>query len=635
MTAYITTPIFYVNAEPHLGHAYSTIVADTYARFKRLCGEEVRFQTGTDEHGDKIVQAAEKAGESPKEYVDRISALFRDTWPHLDIEPDNFIRTTDEDHKQNVQTILQKVYEQGDIYFSEYEGLYCKGCERFLTKKELVDDKCPDHLCEPEMIREQNYFFKMSKYQQWLVNHINANPEFITPERYKNEMLSFLSEPLEDLCISRPTSRLTWGISLPFDNRFVTYVWFDALINYLTGLGYPDDEKFSTFWPVAEHVIAKDILKPHAIFWPTMLKAMGLEPFKKLHVHGYWNIGETKMSKSLGNVVRPREMVEEYGVDAVRYFLLRDMSFGLDSGYNSAAVIARQNSDLANDLGNLFSRSLTMVGKFEKGRVPACGIMHERDLAMQKSCADMITVYTSEMKQFRFNRALQAVWEVISKANKYIVENAPWELAKDDAKQEQLHTVFYTLLETLRILQVVVSPIMPATARKMAQGLGLAIYPTLAKGKWGGSKPGTPISKPEQLFPRLEKKNAKQPPKVKKEKKKQKAKKKQLEGIITFEEFGNVKLKVAEIITAEKIKKSDRLLKLTVKAPEDRTIVAGIAEHYSPKELLGKQVIIVANLKSTKLMGIPSEGMVLAAKDGKRLVLASLSDTVALGSQVA
>lgn len=635
MTTYITTPIFYVNAEPHLGHAYSTIVADTYARFKRLCGDDVRFQTGTDEHGDKIVQAAENAGESPKEYVDRISTMFSGAWPLLDIEPDNFIRTTDTDHKKNVQAILQKVYEQGDIYFSEYEGLYCKGCEQFLTEKELVDGKCPDHLTEPEKIREQNYFFKMSKYQEWLVDHIKSNPDFITPERYKNEMLSFLSEPLQDLCISRPTSRLTWGIPLPFDERFVTYVWFDALINYLTGLGYPNDQKFNTYWPVAEHVIAKDILKPHAIFWPTMLKAMGIEPYKKLHVHGYWNINDTKMSKSLGNVVRPKEMVEEYGVDAVRYFLLRDMSFGLDSGYNSAAVIARQNSDLANDLGNLFSRSLTMVGKFEAGTVPTSGPMTDLDRGMQEACAKMLVTYTEEMGQFRFNRALQAVWKVISRANKYIVENAPWELAKDDTQQERLHTVFYTLLETLRILQVVVSPIMPATSTKMAQGLGVSAAPTLADGKWGLLKPGTPISKPEQLFPRLEKKKSDAPAKVKKDKKKQKAKGEKLEGIITFEEFGKVRLKVAEIVAAEKIKKSDRLLKLSVKAPEERTIVAGIAEHYAPEDLIGKQVIIVANLKPAKLMGVPSEGMVLAAKDGDRLVLASLASTVAVGSGVA
>ncbi|HKJ64780.1 MAG TPA: methionine--tRNA ligase, partial [Desulfopila sp.] len=328
MTAYITTPIYYVNAQPHLGHAYTTIVADTYSRYRRLCGDRVRFQTGTDEHGDKIVEAARRNNTSPRAYVDNISAMFRDTWKHLHITPDTFIRTTDEEHVRTVRGILQKVYDKGDIYFDEYSGLYCKGCERFLTEKELVDNKCPDHMVEPEEISEQNYFFRMSAYQQQLIDHIHANPEFITPERYRNEVLSFLSEPLEDLCISRPVSRLTWGIELPFDPGFVTYVWFDALINYLTGIGYPDGENFTKYWDVAEHLIAKDILKPHAIYWPTMLMAIGLRPYSKLHVHGYWNVDDTKMSKTIGNVVRPADLVAQYGRDALRYFLLREMSFG-------------------------------------------------------------------------------------------------------------------------------------------------------------------------------------------------------------------------------------------------------------------------------------------------------------------
>ncbi|MDH3454442.1 MAG: methionine--tRNA ligase, partial [Desulfuromonadales bacterium] len=429
MSLYITTPIFYVNAQPHLGHAYSAIIADTVCRYNRLAGEKVRFQTGTDEHGEKIVEAAENNNLSPKEYVDQISDQFRNAWPGLSIEPDNFIRTTDPDHIKTVQDILQKVYDQGDIYFSEYTGLYCKGCERFLTEKELVNGNCPDHQKPPEKVTEQNYFFKMSKYQQWLIDHINNNPEFITPERYKNEMLSFLSEPLEDLCISRPTSRLTWGISLPFDDRFVTYVWFDALINYLTGIGYPDAPDFADHWAGAEHVIAKDILKPHGIFWPTMLKAMGLEPYKKLHVHGYWNVNDTKMSKSIGNVVRPAEMVEAYGADTVRYFLLREMSFGLDSSFSNEAVVARQNSDLANDLGNLFSRSLTMVGKFAANKVPQPGTPSEKDTELANAATRMVEEYQSHMEKFAFHRALQAVWEVVGHANRYIVENAPWELA--------------------------------------------------------------------------------------------------------------------------------------------------------------------------------------------------------------
>jgi len=371
MSLYITTPIYYVNAQPHLGHAYTTIVADTYSRFRRLCKEDVRFQTGTDEHGDKIAEAAAAAGIPPKEYADRISRLFREAWPLLNIAPDAFIRTTDAHHVKTVQEILQKVHDKGDIYLGSYSGLYCRGCERFLTDKELVDGHCPDHQALPQPISESNYFFRMSKYQEWLIDHIEKNPDFITPERYKNEVLSFLSEPLEDLCISRPKSRLDWGIPLPFDAGFVTYVWFDALINYLTGIGYPDGEEFNHYWSVAEHIIAKDILKPHAIYWPTMLRALGLAPYKRLHVHGYWNINEAKMSKSIGNVVRPETLRQDFGVDTLRYFLLREMSFGLDASFSDETIIARQNSDLANDLGNLFSRSLTMINKFAKGTVPA------------------------------------------------------------------------------------------------------------------------------------------------------------------------------------------------------------------------------------------------------------------------
>ncbi len=638
MSTYITTPIFYVNAQPHLGHAYTTIIADTYARFMRLCGDDVRFQTGTDEHGDKIVQAAEAAAESPRQYVDRISAMFRDSWPQLAIEPDNFIRTTDSHHIKTVQAILQQVYDQGDIYFSEYEGLYCRGCERFLTEKELVEGNCPDHLKPPEKIREQNYFFRMSKYQEWLIDHINNNPEFITPERYRNEMLSFLSEPLEDLCISRPTSRLTWGIPLPFDDTFVTYVWFDALINYISGLGYPDKADFATYWPAAEHIIAKDILKPHAIFWPTMLKAMGAEPYKKLHVHGYWNMNDTKMSKSLGNVVRPREMAEEFGVDVVRYFLLREMSFGLDSSFSAEAVVARQNSDLANDLGNLFSRSLTMVGKFMEGRVPEPGTARTMDRELAAACAAMVETYCREMTAFRFHVALQAVWEVVGKANKYIVENAPWEMAKDAEQKEYLGTVFYTLLETLRIIALAVEPVMPNTAATMRAGLGVDNKGSLKElALWGGLKPGSAIAKPEPLFPRMDKKKKERPESAptRQDKDAKKSGREKTEGVITFEEFGKVKLRVAEIIAAEKIKKSDRLLKLTVRAPEERTIVAGIAEHYRPEELPGRRVIIVANLKPAKLMGVVSQGMVLAAKDGDRLVLAGVAGEAAVGSSVA
>ncbi|MCF6186751.1 MAG: methionine--tRNA ligase [Desulfobulbaceae bacterium] len=649
MTAYITTPIYYVNAMPHLGHAYTTIVADTYARFKRLCGDEVRFQTGTDEHGEKIVQAAEKEGVSPGEYVDRISAAFRDTWPGLSIEPDNTIRTTDPDHIRVVQTLLQQVYDQDDIYFSEYSGHYCQGCERFLTEKELVDGKCPDHQTVPKEISEQNYFFRMSKYQDWLIEHIQSNPEYITPERYRNEVLSFLSEPLEDLCISRPTSRLTWGIPLPFDGNFVTYVWFDALINYVSGLGWPDGDEYKKFWPVAEHVIAKDILKPHAIFWPTMLKAMGLSAYQRLHVHGYWNVDETKMSKSIGNVVRPGELVEAYGVDTVRYFLLREMSFGLDSSFSTEAIVARQNSDLANDLGNLFSRSLTMVAKYAGGVVPPPEKdgLTDQDLEVIAAVEAMFERYRQAMENFSFHQGLQAVWEVIGLLNRYIVTNAPWELARDEANTARLNTVLYFLVEGLRVLALVLRPVMPVASDKMAQALGLqnemASATLETAGRWGVLEPGTTVDKGPQLFPRLDKKKKKQPQQQKKQTKKRSKQEDaaaDMEGLITFEEFGKVELRVAEIVAAEKIKKADKLLKLSLKAPEDRTVVAGIAQFYSPEELVGKKVLIVANLKPAKLMGVTSQGMVLAAKEkdedgNERLVLSTVDGDIAPGSRVA
>ncbi len=608
---YVTTPIYYVNAAPHLGHAYTTIVADVLARYHRLAGVETFFLTGTDEHGDKIVKAAEAEGQSPKEYVDMISALFSALWPKLNVSNNDFIRTTDPAHQEVVRMILSKVQEKGDIYFSEYEGLYCFGCERFYMERELVDGKCPDHLTEPTVIKESNYFFRMSRYQDWLIDHINKNPDFIRPERYKNEVLSFLKEPLEDLCISRPKSRLSWGITLPFDENYVTYVWFDALINYISALGYPDGELFQAYWPVAQHMVAKDILKPHGIYWPCMLKAAGIEPYRHLNVHGYWNVDEGKMSKSLGNVIKPLELADVYGLDAFRYFLLRDMVFGLDSEFSEDALIGRINADLANDLGNLVSRSLSMIYRYFKGAVPEPGKAAKADLELKGDALELIDTYQRFMEELAFHKALMSIWEFIGKVNKYIVETEPWVLAKSD--EERLSTVLWHIMKALKIISVLLWPVIPETAEKIQGLLGLAkrgkqlTLPDIRN--WTAGAFEGPVSQAPHLFPRIdtEKKSVTEKPKKKKASKEQ--------PMISFQDFQRLDLRVGTISALEAIPKSKKLIKLTVDIGEERTVVAGIVGHYSEEALVGKQVILVANLEPVKLMGVESRGMVLAAED--------------------
>lgn len=512
---FITTPIYYVNAKPHLGHAYTTIVADTLARYHQLLGEKTFFLTGTDEHGDKIVQAAEKAGMGPQAFVDGISGQFRDMWPGLGIRHDRFIRTTDPAHKQCVQNFLQRVYDAGDIYFGEHGGHYCYGCERFYTEKELANGLCPQHFSKPEYIVEKNYFFRMSKYLPWLAEHVRAHPDFIRPERYRHEILAMLDgDVLEDLCISRPKSRLTWGIELPFDKDYVCYVWFDALLNYISALGWPDGQEYAQFWP-GEHLVAKDILKPHAVFWPTMLKSAGLPVYRHLNVHGYWLVRDTKMSKSLGNVVDPVEIAGRFGLDAFRYFLLREMPFGADASFTQEAMVTRINADLANDLGNLYSRVLSMAAKYFDSVTPAPVGTHADDAALQQVASDALHNYRQLFGQARFSHALDALWELVRALNKYVDTQAPWALAKQ-GDGERLATVIYALLECQRKVAVAVWPVMPQAARAMLEQLGIPLAeetpPTAdlaaEADTWGVLAPGTRLAAASHLFPRIEVKAA-------------------------------------------------------------------------------------------------------------------------------
>jgi methionyl-tRNA synthetase len=631
-TFYLTTPIYYVNARPHLGHACTTIMADAMCRYRRLRGDRVYFLTGTDEHGERIAQVAAQAGKTPQGYADEISASFRETWRRLGITNDDFIRTTEPRHQKVVREILQRLYDAGEIYFGEYGGWYCYGCERFYTEKEIVDGKCPDHQTALTFIKEKNYFFKMSKYQEWLIKYLEENPGFIQPERYRNEVLGFLREPLQDLSISRPKSRVQWGIPLPFDDQYVTYVWFDALINYYSAVS-DGSEKTRGLWEHVEHLTGKDILKPHGVYWPTMLKAAGIPLYRRLNVHGYWSLGGSKMSKSVGNVVEAFQLTDKYGHDAFRYFLLREMNFGLDANFSEEALIDRLNADLANDLGNLASRATTLIaagGPVAQVAAP----VEAADREIASAAAEARAAVERAMEEFAFQKALAGIWAFIGTVNRYVDASAPWALAKDPAKRPRLERVLCTLVDSLGFLGIMLEPFLPDAARKIREAIGASGPLTLEAAVVGRLTSVPRVTKISGLFPRVDTKAALAPqaphpgalPRGERE---------AAPGKIGIADFQKVELRVAEVLAAERVPKSKKLLKLSIRVGEEtRTLVAGVAEHYEPAALIGRKVVIVANLEPATLMGVESNGMVLAASHEGTVSLLTLDKDVPSGSKV-
>jgi len=632
---YVTTPIYYINSEPHIGSAYTTIVADVIARYRRFLGDDVFFLTGTDEHGQKVYNAAKEAGKDTGAFCDELAEKFRSLWKDLKITNDGFIRTTDPQHMKTVQYFVEKMMENGDVYKGVYRGWYCVPCESYWSDDELLEENtCPSCGRPVKRIEEVNYFFRLSKYRDALLKHFHENPDFVEPDFRRNEMLRILEGGLKDVSITRTT--FSWGVPMPNAPGHVIYVWIDALINYVSAIGYPHDmETFQRYWPADVHLIGKEINRFHSIIWPAMLMSVGLPLPKKVYAHGWLTVNGQKISKSLGNAIDPRRLTEVYGNDVIRYYLLRDVVFGKDGDFSEENLITRINADLANDLGNLIHRTTAMVEQ-NFGRVPNPGPMEGPDTQLVELATATVRRYHEGMTSYRFTQALENLWELVRFANKYIDLTEPWKLAKRPEKKERLGAVLYNLLETIRLVSLMLLPVMPDTSEEIRKRLSVEEEPSAQQLKWGLLKQGSPVTHGEPLFERIDPAKWPRVINTRQEKGQEEVEEREEKTLITIDEFKKVKLRVAKIVAAERIKNSRKLMKLKVNLGKlgERQIVAGIAKHYEPEELVGKLIVVVENLQPAKLMGEESKGMLLAASKGETLRILTVDGEVEPGAEV-